>query len=68
MKHRYMIIFTFSTKSIPMGQGRTYEEFDKPISPEDVLRIEAEIKKEKIKTNCEHIETLFVSGFYKFEG
>lgn len=69
MKHRYMIIFTFSTESASQpGTGRVYWENDKPIQPADVIDIENEIiEDQRKKINQEPFTLLFVSGFYKFE-
>lgn len=69
MKHRYMIIFTFSSKSsTSMGQGRVYWENDKPLTPADVMDIESEItEKQRKKINEEPFTHIFVSGFFKFE-
>lgn len=69
MNHRYMIIFTFSTKSSTcVGNGRVYWESDKPIQPADVLDIENEIlEDQRKKIDQEPFTLLFVSGFYKFE-
>lgn len=70
MKHRYMIIFTFSTESAPQpGTGRVYWENDKPLTPADVLDIEKEIiEDQRKKINQEPFTHIFVSGFFKFEG
>lgn len=70
MKHRYMIIFTFSTKSLTQpGTGRVYWVNNKPITPADIADIEEEIKEDqRKKINEESFTLLFVSGFYKFEG
>lgn len=69
MKHRYIVIFTFSTERLSQpGTGRIYWENDKPIQPADLKDIEKEImENQRKKINEESFTLLFVSGFYKFE-